>query len=422
MTLEQVERPAGHAFISYVREDAADVDRLQGMLEAAGIRVWRDTENLWPGQDWKTEIKNAITNGSLAFIACFSKHSQRREKSYQNEEFILAVEQMCQRTPGRSWLIPLRFSECTLPQYDLGAGRSLDSIQRVDLFDQGWEQGGARLVAAVMRTLGTLQVENTGHSRSFRPTVGAAAVLAAARAVGLLIETCRQQRRAPSEVATAWRAWRKQIAWSMPAYDLDGNRLTVEPPMIETRAREAQLSAALAEAVAALEPIAATVIAELHSVRAADEGLIRWCQWVQRATEVVVTAAGRWPGNPPTEDDEVLSDTLTELQHASAALSAAWRQEEAVEPPEPPPPDPEPVETDQQRRLREHRELLDTARPWARSQRRPYDADLCARLIETAQCALELPHVPSLLPIGLRQPLGSLRQWPATQTTRLTEC
>jgi hypothetical protein len=362
MTQEQVERPPGHAFISYVREDAADVDRLQGMLEAAGIRVWRDTENLWPGQDWKNEIKTAITNDSLAFIACFSKHSQQREKSYQNEEFILAVEQMCQRTPGRSWLIPVRFPECTLPQYDLGAGRSLDSIQRIDLFDQ-WEQGGARLVAAVMRILGTFQVENTGHSRSFQPTAGAAAVLAAARAVGLLIETSRQQRRTPSEVAAAWRAWREQVAWSMPVYDMDGNRLTVEPPMVETRAREAELSAALAEAVAVLEPIAATVITELHAVRAADAGLAQWCQWVQTATEAVIVAAGRWPGKPLTEDDEVLVDAITELQRASAALSAAWRQDQAAEPPGPPPPAPEPVETDQQRLLREHREPLDTAQP-----------------------------------------------------------
>jgi hypothetical protein len=187
----------------------------------------------------------------------------------------------------------------------------------------------------------------------------------------------------------------------MPVYDMDGNRLTVEPPMVETRTREAELSAALAEAVAVLEPIAATVITELHAVRAADAGLAQWCQWVQTATEAVVVAAGRWPGNPPTEDDEVLVEAMTELQRASAALSAAWRQEQAAEPPEPPPPAPEPVETDQQRLLREHRELLDTARPWARSQRRHYDTDLYARLIETAQFALKLPHVPSLLPIGL---------------------
>ena len=45
-------RGGGHVFISYVREDAQHVDRLELILEAAGVQVWRDTEALWPGQDW----------------------------------------------------------------------------------------------------------------------------------------------------------------------------------------------------------------------------------------------------------------------------------------------------------------------------------------------------------------------------------
>jgi hypothetical protein len=101
-----------HAFISYVREDRDHVDRLQGVLESAGIRVWRDTENLWPGQDWKLEIRRAIAHESLAFIACFSENTERRETSYQNEELILAVEQMRLRRPERPWLLPIRFDDC----------------------------------------------------------------------------------------------------------------------------------------------------------------------------------------------------------------------------------------------------------------------------------------------------------------------
>jgi hypothetical protein len=146
-------RPEGHAFISYVREDSDLVDRLQGVLEAAGIRVWRDTEDLWPGQDWRIEINKAITSGSLAFLACFSESSVSRDKSYQNEELILAVEQMRRRPPGRSWLMPIRFADCKLPDFNLGAGRSLDSLQRIDLFDDKWEKGAARLVSAVLMIL-----------------------------------------------------------------------------------------------------------------------------------------------------------------------------------------------------------------------------------------------------------------------------
>jgi TIR domain len=103
----------GHAFISYVREDTQAVDKLQSVLEAAGVRVWRDnTADLWPGQDWRTRIRQAITADALAFIACFSRNSVRRGKTYQNEELTLAVEQVRQRQPSDSWLIPVRLDDC----------------------------------------------------------------------------------------------------------------------------------------------------------------------------------------------------------------------------------------------------------------------------------------------------------------------
>lgn len=67
--MTETARPGEHAFISYVREDADEVDKLQEDLEAAGIRVWRDTSELWPGQDWRAEIRRAIKDSALAFIA-----------------------------------------------------------------------------------------------------------------------------------------------------------------------------------------------------------------------------------------------------------------------------------------------------------------------------------------------------------------
>jgi TIR domain len=143
-----------HAFISYVRQDKARVDRLQQTLEGAGIKVWRDTEKLWPGQDWKIEIGRAIQAGSLAFIACLSENSTQREKTFQNEELILAVEEMRLRKPGAVWLLPVRFDDCAIPAYDLGAGRTLASLHSVDLFGDQQEHGTARLVAAVLSILG----------------------------------------------------------------------------------------------------------------------------------------------------------------------------------------------------------------------------------------------------------------------------
>ena len=145
---------AGHAFISYVREDSHQIDRLQRALQAAGVPVWRDTADLWPGEDWRVKIRRAIADNALVFIACFSEASLARAKSYQNEELVLAIEQLRRRPPDDPWLIPVRFDECEIPDREIGGGRTLASIQRADLFGDRFDEGMARLVAAILRILG----------------------------------------------------------------------------------------------------------------------------------------------------------------------------------------------------------------------------------------------------------------------------
>jgi hypothetical protein len=161
------QRVAGHAFLSYVREDSAAVDRLQRLLEAAGIRVWRDIDDLWPGEDWRGRIRGAITDNALAFIVCFSSSSVNRTKSYQNEELLAAIDQLRLRRPGDPWLIPVRFDDCVIPELDIGGGRTLASIQRADLFGDRDQEGIARLVASVLRILG--QPHNTDASSLAQP-------------------------------------------------------------------------------------------------------------------------------------------------------------------------------------------------------------------------------------------------------------
>jgi hypothetical protein len=145
--------PRGHAFISYVREDSAEVDALQKTLEEAGIPVWRDTSSLWPGENWRAMIRTAINADSLVFIACFSTHSAARQRSYQNEELLLAIDQLRQRHPDDPWLIPVRLDDCDVPDFEIGAGRTLASINRADLFGPNRDQATRRLVEAVRRLL-----------------------------------------------------------------------------------------------------------------------------------------------------------------------------------------------------------------------------------------------------------------------------
>ncbi len=144
----------GHVFISYVREDSPQVNRLQHMLQEAGIPVWRDTADLWPGEDWRAKIRGAIADNALVFLACFSRRSLSRDRSYQNEELVLAIEQLRLRSPEHPWLIPVRFDDCEIPDRDIGGGRTLTSIQRADLLGDRYAEGAERLIAAILRILG----------------------------------------------------------------------------------------------------------------------------------------------------------------------------------------------------------------------------------------------------------------------------
>jgi hypothetical protein len=148
-------------FISYVREDAHHVDRLQHSLEAAGVLVWRDTIDLRPGEDWRTKIRRAITDDALVFIACFSQKSLARHRAYQNEELVLAIEQLRERSVEDPWFIPVRLDECDIPDRDIGGGRTLRSIHHVDLFGDRFDKGAERIIDAVSRILG----EDTRRAR-----------------------------------------------------------------------------------------------------------------------------------------------------------------------------------------------------------------------------------------------------------------
>jgi hypothetical protein len=153
---EQAPDRKKHAFVSYVHEDDEHVGKMCEVLKAAKIPVWRDKDkgNLGPGQDWKAMIRAAIRSDSIAFLACFSSQSNAKGDSYQNEELTLAVEEFRRKPPGRVWLIPVRFDDCEIPEWDLGAGRTLHGLQRVDLFGDGYMPNAIELIEAIKNIMG----------------------------------------------------------------------------------------------------------------------------------------------------------------------------------------------------------------------------------------------------------------------------
>jgi hypothetical protein len=104
------------------------------------------------------------------FIACFSEASLARAKSYQNEELILAIEQLRLRPQHDLWFIPVRLNECEIPDLDIGGGRTLGHFHSADLFGERSGRDTARLIATVSRIIRRL--DGKGELRKRKPNVG----------------------------------------------------------------------------------------------------------------------------------------------------------------------------------------------------------------------------------------------------------
>jgi hypothetical protein len=136
-------------FVSYVHENWNVVRELVEALKARGLDVWIDREQLLPGQRWANVIRQAIQSGDY-FIACFSRESSDKAKSFMNEEIAVAIEELRSRPQDKAWFLPVRLNDCNIPDLSIGAGETLRSIHYVDLFaDRGF--GINRLVASVER-------------------------------------------------------------------------------------------------------------------------------------------------------------------------------------------------------------------------------------------------------------------------------
>jgi TIR domain len=137
-----------HAFISYVREDEKIIHYVVQVLEKNGVEVWLDKDKIYPGLRWKQAIRNAINEGAF-FVAMFSKNWEQKERTYANEELVLAIEQLRQRPTDRAWFIPVRLDECKIPDRDIGGGETISNIQYVDFPKDGWVKSLTRLLKAL---------------------------------------------------------------------------------------------------------------------------------------------------------------------------------------------------------------------------------------------------------------------------------
>jgi len=143
------QRASPRVFVSYVRENLQDVTRLVAEIGAAGVDVWWD-QKLRPGDRWPLVIRDNISRGDF-YVACFSREYAERGRSYMNEEIVSACETLRLMPPSARWFIPVRLSECEIPDFSIGAGQRLAHVQRVDMFPK-WYRGLRAIIRAVLPT------------------------------------------------------------------------------------------------------------------------------------------------------------------------------------------------------------------------------------------------------------------------------
>jgi hypothetical protein len=142
-----------HVFLSYCRDNQDEVARLHDDLIAAGEAVWW-MKDILPGQDWKREIRRAMKD-SYAVVVCLSKEVVERTQTGVLPEIYDAITAYRQQAAGSIFLIPIRLSECEIPDIEIDDTRTLDRLQCTDLFPEAGRSAGLQqLLAALKATAG----------------------------------------------------------------------------------------------------------------------------------------------------------------------------------------------------------------------------------------------------------------------------
>jgi len=145
-------------FVSYVSDNAAEVNKICGAFKKNGINYWLDRDQIEPGKIWKQAIREAINKGAF-FLACFSSEYQKRSKTYMNEELLLGVDIMRSKPYNSGWLIPIKLSPCQIPQLDIGAGKTLEDLQYLN-FHENWNNEIERLIDIIKRDVSPTQTRS----------------------------------------------------------------------------------------------------------------------------------------------------------------------------------------------------------------------------------------------------------------------
>lgn len=251
------------------------------------------------------------------------------------------------------------------------------------------------------------EVQRASFQVQAQAYVDAATLADLARTVEAASAAARRLRAGPrAEVSRAGETWAQARA-GLVAWDSEtGERLYAEPPMIDQRAHLDAVRASLREVGQALVSLIDRVGEEVAAIRRARPDTNAWTDWVRGALDGLHQASTSWPAPLPTGDDGRVERAIAELDRAAGALDRRSRGQDAETPPAPTPPTDPPDPSTADLAGRAHHQLLESARPFARVDSRPYDAVLRERIAEATAFGATLEPTPAQWPFGLQATAG----------------
>jgi EAL domain-containing protein (putative c-di-GMP-specific phosphodiesterase class I) len=150
---------SNHVFLSYSRKDETKVRAIYDNFIDERLPSWIDREHIDPGQEWAVRVEKAIYQAHLVLIF-LSNHSVAADGYFQ-KEILLAQECWKEKSPGKTYIIPVRLEDCPIHE-------RLKQFQCIDVFQKdGWSKLLNKVKAAL-----SPQIDNSSQrATNMTPTI-----------------------------------------------------------------------------------------------------------------------------------------------------------------------------------------------------------------------------------------------------------
>jgi len=137
------------AFVSYASEDREQVEALAEQLEARGINVWQDKQDLRAGQKWSKVLRSVLEDQVHYVIVVQTAAMLKREEGVFYKEIEIARERQSTMREDMTFLIPVTVARCpilpTLGEYhviDITETAGIDQLAKA--IQEDWQKRAAR--------------------------------------------------------------------------------------------------------------------------------------------------------------------------------------------------------------------------------------------------------------------------------------